>query len=364
MRSSRAYLIAEAGVNHNGSLDRALALIDAAVAAGADSVKFQTFKAEAVISRHAVKAEYQIQTTGAGETQLEMAKKLELDSEAHKILFEHCRKRSIQFLSTPFDLGSIDFLADHLDVPILKIPSGEVTNAPFLLKIARTGKPLIFSTGMSTLEEVRLALGVLAFGYTKPAGAKPSPEAFDSAYRSAEGQTVLSQRVTLLHCTTEYPAPFEDVNLRAMDTLKEAFNLKVGLSDHSRGIHVAIAAVARGAAVIEKHFTLDRNLPGPDHQASLEPEELAAMVRAIREVELSLGSGEKKPAASELKNLPIARRSLVAAKAIQAGEKFSEENLTIKRPGVGVSPMNYWKFIGKKSTRDYQPDELILDLED
>ena len=355
---NKTYIIAEAGVNHNGSLEMAKQLVDAAVEASADAVKFQTFKAEDTVSKDAPKAEYQTKTTGDAETQFEMIKRLELDEAAHKVLVEHCRRCGIQFLSTPFDLESVDLLANTLNLPRLKIPSGEITNAPLLLKAAQTGKPVILSTGMSTLGEVEMALAVLAFGYTCP-DQTPSVAAFKAAYFSEAGRQALKKQVVLLHCTTEYPASFSDVNLRAMDTLATAFGLPVGLSDHTPGIAIPVAAVARGAVVIEKHFTLDRNLPGPDHQASLEPGELKAMVRLIRQVEAGLGSPHKIPAASEIKNMSVARKSLVAARDIRQGELFTAENLTVKRPGTGISPLYYWKWLGKVAERAYQRDEVI-----
>jgi len=352
------FIIAEAGVNHNGSLELAKQMVDVAVAAGADAVKFQTFQAEKVVSCFAPKAEYQCRTTGAGESQLEMVRKLELSAEQHAELVEYCRQKGIQFLSTPFDQESVDLLACRFDLPLLKIPSGEITNGPLLLHIARTGKPVLLSTGMSALGEVETALGVLAFGYTRP-GEGPSLAAFQAAYASAEGQQALQQKVTLLHCTTEYPAPFTDVKLRAMDTLRAAFGLPVGYSDHTSGIAVPVAAVARGAVVIEKHFTLDRNLPGPDHRASLEPDELKQMVQAIRQVEQALGNGIKAPAPSEIKNMLVARRSLVANRAINKGEQFTSANLAVKRPGIGASPMLYWDYLGKRAVKNYLPDEQI-----
>ncbi|MHB1099938.1 MAG: N-acetylneuraminate synthase [Burkholderiales bacterium] len=353
-------IIAEAGVNHNGSLGRALELVDAAAEAGADVVKFQTFKSEAVVSRFAAKAEYQKKTTGGDESQLDMVRKLELDEPAHRTLVTHCAKRSIRFLSTPFDLGSVDFLVNQLDVAMLKIPSGEITNAPFLLEIAKTGKPVILSTGMSTLGEIEAALGVLAFGCLET-DAAPSLENFANAYGSAAGQALLKERVALLHCTTEYPAPFGDVNLRAMGTMRQAFGLPVGYSDHTNGIAIPVAAVALGATIIEKHFTLDRNLPGPDHKASLEPNELKLMVQSIREVELALGSSIKCPAASEIKNKAIARKSIVADVPIRKGESFTLSNLTTKRPGTGISPMHFWEMLGKSSPKNFSEDEAITD---
>ncbi len=351
-------IIAEAGVNHNGSLERALALVDAAAAAGADIVKFQTFRAEFEISRYAEKAEYQKRTTEAAESQLDMVKQLELGLVAHRIIAAHCRERGIRFLSTPFDEPSIDLLIDEMDVPLIKVSSGDIVSGQLLLKIARTGRPVILSTGMCTLGDIEGALGVLAFGYLEPQAA-PSRAGFEAAYLSAASHSTLDERVTLLHCTTEYPAPVAEVNLRAMATLRQAFGLPVGYSDHTEGITIPIAAVALGATVIEKHFTLDRNLPGPDHKASLEPAELAAMVAAIRQVEQALGNGIKIPSASELKNKLIARKSLVAARAIRTGEVFSKENLTAKRPGNGVSPMEYWNYLGKVAKRDYAEDETL-----
>ena len=357
MPGDHTYIIAEAGVNHNGSLAMARKLVEVAAAAGADAVKFQTFKADKLVSRAAIKAEYQTRGTDGAESQHEMIRKLELDEEAHELLAEHCRLCGIEFLSTPFDLESVELLAGQLDLAIIKIPSGDITNAPLILKIAQTGKPVILSTGMSTLGEVEDALGVLAFGYLGKSD--PSLTAFRAAYGSVQGQVLLQKMVTLLHCTTEYPAPREDVNLKVMDTLASAFGLPVGYSDHTDGIVVPIAAVARGAVVIEKHFTLDRNLPGPDHKASLEPTELTQMVAAIRLVEEALGSPRKHPAPSEVKNMSVARKSLVAACPIAAGELFTVENLAVKRPGAGVTPMHYWELLYKKVRRDFAADEAV-----
>jgi N-acetylneuraminate synthase len=356
--SAPVLIIAEAGVNHNGDMALARRLIDAAADAGADFVKFQTFRASSLTARTAPKAEYQKQLTGIAESQFEMIRKLELTEEHHHELREHCRLRGIRFLSTPFDAESLRMLVEKFDVPYIKMPSGELTNAPLLLEAARTSRPVILSTGMSTLEEVREALGVLAFGYL-PAATGPSVAAFAEAGRSAQGQALLREHVTLLHCTTEYPCPFGDVNLAALKTMRDAFGLPVGYSDHTPGISIPVAAVALGATLIEKHFTLDRGLPGPDHQASLEPEELKAMVRAIREVEPSLGDGVKQPAPSERKNIAIARKSLVAARAISRGEVFTLENLTAKRPAHGISPMRMWEWLGREAERDFAEDELI-----
>jgi len=354
------FIIAEAGVNHNGSLEMAMKLIDVAADAGADAVKFQTFKADKVISMLAPKAEYQKTTTDAAESQLDMVKKLELDIHAHRALIAHCRSRDVQFLSTPFDFDSIDLLTKTLDLPRIKIPSGEISNGPFLMKIAQTGKPVILSTGMSTLGEIETALGVLAFGYSGKQE-KPSIDGFQGALCSGAGRKALQDKVILLHCTTEYPAPFDEVNLRAMETMRAAFGLPVGLSDHTQGIAVTIAAAVLGAVVIEKHFTLDRDLPGPDHKASLEPDQLKEMVRAIRQVEAAMGTGQKVPTSSELKNRDIARKSLVAARLIHQGEAFTEENLTIKRPGNGMSPMLYWSLLSRKTQKFYDEDELIAE---
>lgn len=352
------FVIAEAGVNHNGSLDLAKQLIEIASQCGADAVKFQTFKTDQVISRHAPKATYQLEATGKDETQFDMVKKLELDFASYVELSKHSTKCGIQFLSTPFDLSSLDFLAYELDVPLIKLPSGEITNAPLLLKAAATLKPIILSTGMSTLAEVRTALGVLAYGYLGLKD-KPSIGSFVNAYSSREGQEVLKERIILLHATSAYPTPYEDVNLNAMDMLKEEFGLSVGLSDHTLGISVPAAAAAKGAVVVEKHFTIDNNLPGPDHKASLGPNELRAMVLSIRQVEQSLGQPDKLPTRSELENRIVARKSLVAARRIKVGEVFSEENLTAKRPGTGISPMHYWEWLGKLAQRTYKKDDII-----
>ncbi|PKM82392.1 MAG: N-acetylneuraminate synthase [Firmicutes bacterium HGW-Firmicutes-14] len=352
------YIIAEAGVNHNGSIEMAKQLIDVAVESGADAVKFQTFKAEMLVSKNAPKAQYQMEQTDESESQFEMLKKLELDQKSHELLVEHCNERGIQFLSTAFDIDSIDLLAQQMRLPRLKIPSGEITNAPLLLHAARTGKPIILSTGVSDLKEIELALGVLAFGYLRTKET-PAVEVFKEAYLSSEGKNVLKKHVVLLHCTTEYPAKFKDINLLAMKLMSNVFGLPVGYSDHTLGIAVSIAAAALGAVVVEKHFTLDRNLSGPDHAASLEPNELAAMIRSIRQVDDALGVREKKPTDSELKNLSVIRKSLVAQKRIKRGEVFTENNLTVKRPGYGISPFCYWEWLGKIADRDYEADEVI-----
>jgi N,N'-diacetyllegionaminate synthase len=329
---ARTFIIAEAGVNHNGSLDLAILLIDAAKASGADAVKFQTFRANLLATRTAHKAAYQDRTTAKEESQLEMLRRLELDGEAHKGLIKHCNEIGIQFLSSPFDLQSADLL-ETMNLPIFKVPSGEITNIPFLRHIARKGKPIILSTGMSTLGEVEEAVGVL-----QEAGAK---------------------ELTLLHCVTEYPAPYDEVNLRAMLTLRQAFGLPTGYSDHTPGIEIALAAVALGAEVIEKHFTLDRSLPGPDHAASLEPAELKQMVTAIRHVEDSLGTGIKRPAKCEVPNISVARKSVVAARALPAGHKLEEADMDIKRPGNGLAPKSLPSLVGRTLRAALDEDEII-----
>ncbi len=357
----RTYVIAEAGVNHNGSLDSALRLVDAAAEAGADAVKFQTFRAADLVTAGAPKAGYQRNVTGDGESQLEMIQHLEMDEAMHAALIERTAARGIEFLSTPFDFPSLCLLVDRFGLKTIKLSSGEITNAPYLLEVARRATNLIVSTGMSNLGEVEAALGAIAFGFIASPDAKPGSDAFEAAFASAEGQEAMRRRVVLLHCTTEYPAPFIEVNLRAVDTLATAFGLPVGYSDHTSGIHVAIAAAARGARVIEKHFTLDRNLPGPDHQASLEPMELAAMVRGIRDVETALGDGIKRPAPKELANRVSVRKVIVAAAPIAKGEVFSAANLTVKRAGMGCSPFRYWDLLGCLAERSYEKDEVIDD---
>ena len=328
----RTLIIAEAGVNHNGRLDLALKMVDEAKRAGADIVKFQTAIPERVISRYADKAEYQKETTGNEESQLEMCRRIHLKLSDYDIIKEYCEEVGIEFLSTPFDLESIDYL-EKLGMKLWKIPSGEITNLPYLIKIAKTGKPVIMSTGMAELKEVEEAVNIL-----KEGGAG---------------------EITLLHCTTEYPAPFDSVNLKAMNTLREKLGTKVGYSDHTTGIEVVVAAVSLGATVIEKHFTLNRNLEGPDHKASLEPEELEVMVNKIRIIEKALGDGIKRAAEAEKKNIAIARKSIVAAKDIKKGEILSEDNITTKRPGNGISPMQWFEVLGTEAIRDFGEDELI-----
>lgn len=327
------FIIAEAGDNHNGNFELALKLVDKAVEAKADCVKFQTFITENVISRFAEKAEYQKDNTGEEESQFDMVKRLELSFNQFREIQKYCKTKNIMFLSTPFDLDSIDFLQE-IDIPFWKIPSGEITNLPYLIKIAETGKNVILSTGMCTMEEIAAALKVL-----RDHGAG---------------------KITLLHCNTEYPTPYEDVNLNAMKTLREVFGVEVGYSDHTQGVEVAIAAAASGAAVIEKHFTLDKNMEGPDHKASLEPNELKNMVSAIRNIELAMGESRKFPTKSEVKNIEIARKSIVARCRIKKGETLTEQNLSVKRPGNGISPMEWFAVLGKKAIQDFDEDDQIV----
>jgi len=354
------YVIAEAGVNHNGDMDLARRLIDAAADAGADAVKFQTFSADALASENAPKAAYQNVTTDAAESQLDMLRKLEISHDDHFHLMAHAEQRGIDFLSSPFDEDSIRFLAETLKLKTLKIPSGEITNAPFLLKAGRSGCDIILSTGMSMLDDVAGALDVLAFAMSgEQNDATPSRQAFAAARASVAGQAALTGRVTLLQCTSQYPTPAAGINLRAMATLAETFSLPVGFSDHSEGIAVAIAAAALGAVVIEKHFTMDRTLPGPDHKASLEPGELKDMMAGIRAAAAALGDGDKTPRACELETRAIARKSLVATRPIKAGETLGPDNIGIKRPGTGISPMSFWDYCGTPAGRDYDTDDLI-----
>lgn len=350
-------IIAEAGVNHNGSLATARALIDAAAEAGADLVKFQSFQADALVTAKADKADYQRENTGSGGSQAEMLRALEIDAVGHHALAEHCRARGIGFFSTAFDFASLELLA-AMELPFVKVPSGDISFGPMLLRMARLGKPVLLSTGMSDLADIEAALAVLAFGFTRdgePAGRSD----LEAAYASEEGKAALQRQVTILHCVTEYPCPPEDVNLRAMDAIAEAFGLAVGYSDHSLGIAVPIAAVARGARVIEKHLTLDRTMPGPDHAASLEPDEFKAMVAGIRAVERALGVREKRPNEAEMSNRTVARRSLVAARPIRRGETITAEMIACKRPAVGLSPLGYWDLLGRQAGRDYAADEAL-----
>ncbi|MCR4617420.1 MAG: N-acetylneuraminate synthase [Lachnospiraceae bacterium] len=325
-------IIAEAGVNHNGRLDLALKLVDAAAEAGADYVKFQTFKSNKLTVKEAPKAEYQKQTTDSAETQQDMLKRLELTDEMHRTIKNHCDKKGIKFLSTPFDTDSLEYLVE-LGVDCIKLSSGDITNYELLRAVGKTGKDVILSTGMSTMEDVEDAFKVLKrFG---------------------------TQRIILLHCNTQYPTPFSDVNLRAMLSLKEKFGCDVGYSDHTLGTEVPVAAVAMGASVIEKHFTLDKTMDGPDHKASLEPGELKSMVSQIRNIEMALGTGDKTPSDSEKGNMKVARKSIVAKCDISEGECFTEENITAKRPGSGISPMKWDNLIGKSAKKSYKEDDII-----
>lgn len=350
-------VIAEAGVNHNGSLERAIEMVDVAADIGVDVVKFQTFNAEALVTRSAPKADYQKETTEESETQLDMLRALELDAHAHRTLIQRCAEKGVQFLSTPFDLGSLDLLANELNVATLKVGSGELTNAPLLHACATAGCDLILSTGMATLDEVQTMLGVVAHGYLGPD--RPSEKAFKDAFESEAGRAVLKSRVKLLHCTSSYPTPDGDVNLRAIETLRAKFDLPVGFSDHSDGIVHAIASVAMGACIIEKHYTLDKDLPGPDHKASATAKELSDLVDGIRRVSAGLGDGCKEPQPAEISNMAIGRKSLVASTPINAGDVFTTENLTVKRPGTGMRPELYWSLLGTHAARAYAPDDMI-----
>lgn len=328
----RVFVIAEAGDNHNGDVNLAYKLIDSAVDAGADCVKFQTFITEEIISKYAEMAEYQKKNVGSDESQFEMVKKLELSFANFRNLKAYCDKKGIMFLSTPFDLQSIEFL-ESIGISLWKIPSGEITNLPYLIKIAKTKKDIILSTGMANMEEISIALNVLR--------------------KNGAG------KITVLHCTTEYPAPLSEVNLTAMNTIRDQFEVEVGYSDHTAGILIPIAAVAMGASIIEKHFTLDKNMPGPDHKASLEPAELKMMVDNIRKLELAMGDGIKQATPSEKNNISIARKSIVARRDIHKGETLDENNLAVKRPGTGISPMKWFDVIGLEAKRNFKKDELI-----
>jgi N-acetylneuraminate synthase len=351
-------IIAEAGVNHNGEIDLAYKLIDAAVNAGADIVKFQTFKAEHLVTKEARQCQYQTINTEIEESQYDMLKRLELPYEQHAPLLAYCKSKGVEFLSTAFDQQSLDFLVNDIGLTRLKIPSGEITNGPFLLAHAKTNVDVILSTGMSTLADIELALAVLAFGYTKP-DEECSLLACQRAYASKEGQQALQDKVTLLHCTSDYPAKLGDINLKAMNTMADAFGLSVGYSDHSEGIAVPLAAVARGAAIIEKHFTLSKALPGPDHKASLEPNELEEMVKGIRMVESALGSSVKSFTESEVGNRQIVRKNLVTTRAVKAGECWQPDMITAKRSGTGRSPMEYWSLLGKRVNQDFDKEQEI-----
>ena len=349
------FIIAEAGVNHNGSVSLARDLVDVAVASGADAVKFQTFDPAAMTTQSAPKADYQKKNTGSVESQREMLNRLVLEKTTYRELKRYAEKSGLHFLSTAFDSKSLNFLSEDLDLKILKIASGEITNGPLLLEFALTNAQLILSTGMSSEHEVRDALAVLAFGYVGEG--LPTPSSFSAAMDSDEGQTALREKLTLLHCTTQYPAPYDGVNLRAINTLKEEFQVRVGYSDHTLGTVVAPSAVASGARVIEKHITLDKALDGPDHLASLEPNEFKEMVEAIRLVESALGDGRKMPHPCEIENRAVARKSLVATRDISRGSELQASDLTAKRARFGISPMEFWSLVGTQAKKDFEFDE-------
>lgn len=355
------HVIAEAGVNHNGKLELAMELIDVAAQAGADSVKFQTFRADALASESAPKANYQIRETGSEQSQQEMLKSLELDEAAHRKLLAHCNHRGVQFLSSPFDHESLRFLAQGLGLGTIKLGSGELTNGPLILAAANLASHLIISTGMATIGEVEDALAVVAYADANPGQVPNSLQAVKDALAGGQAMAGLRDRVTLLHCTTEYPAPPESTNLHAMTTLSRAFGLPVGYSDHTFGSAITLAAVALGATTIEKHFTLDRGMDGPDHAASLEPSELTDLVNDIRRITAAAGSGVKQPAACELSNRIVARKTMVASTSVPKGAQFEATSIAIKRHGAGLSPMHYWDVLGRHANRDYAVNDVIVD---
>ena len=358
MMRERIYIIAEAGVNHNGSFKRALQMIAAAADAGADAVKFQTFKAEQLVTKTALKAAYQMVSGDIRESQYDMLKKLELKNEYYPLLVKFAHRHNIDFISSPFDFESFRVLTMDLKLPVIKLPSGEITNGPLLLEAGRSRKKIILSTGMSNLEEINAALGVLAFGYIYP-DKIPVRGDILKAYHSQMGRRYLRGNVTLLHCTSEYPAPFDEVNLNAIGQLRSQFGLNVGLSDHSMGIVVPIAAVSLGITVLEKHFTISRKLRGPDHKASLTPMELKIMVTSIRQAEKAMGRPLKNITTSEKINIRVVRKSIFAANPIKKGERFTQNNISIKRPGGGLSPFKYWSILNKKAKRDFNTDDKI-----
>ncbi len=354
----KTFIIAEAGVNHNGSLKMAKELVMVAKEAGADAVKFQTFKAENLVTKQAQQATYQVENLKEETSQFAMLKKLELTFEEFVELQSFCKTEQIEFLSTPFDFESVDFLLEDIAIATAKIPSGELTNAPFIHYIASKQKPIILSTGMATVEEIHEALAFISYGLVK----SKEPVTIENVYNfyaTEEAKEALKKYVTILHCTTQYPAPMDSINLKAMIEMERIFQLPIGLSDHSEGIHIPLAAVGMGATVIEKHFTLDKTLEGPDHVASLNPDELKSMITGIREIEQALGDGIKSPTPIELQNRIPVRKSLVAKKPIQAGEVISVNNLTVKRPGDGMQPSKYWSLIGEIASKSYEEDDLI-----
>lgn len=358
MTKDRVYVIAEAGVNHNGDPEMALELVDVAAMAGADAIKLQTFVPELVISPTAQKASYQMETTGSAGSQLDMVKQLRLDEDAHRQIQKRCAERNIDFLSTPFDLKSLQFLIVGLKISTIKLSSGDITYGPLLYAAALQAEYLIISTGLCSLQDITEAMDLVAFAITNAAPPK-NRKAIAGARQNPEAAALLRKKVTLLHCVSEYPAPADELNLKAMDTLAETFGVAVGFSDHSLGITAPIAAAARGACIVEKHFTLDRTLPGPDHRASLEPEELTEMVRSIRFVEQALGDGVKQPSASELQNLQVVRRSLTATRDISAGEPMTDEAMVAVRPSGGRSPMDYWDILNSPAPQAYRKGEPL-----
>ena len=351
------FIVAEVGVNHNGSLKIAKKLIDAAKSSGANAVKFQTFHSETLVTKKASKASYQKKRTLKNESQYQMLKKLELSKEKHKELLKYCKKKRIEFMSTAFDINSLEFLSNELNLKKYKISSSEITNTPLLIEFARKKRHIILSTGMSNIKEIELALGAIAFGFLKLS--KPGKEKFIQAYQSKEGKKFLNKYVSLLHCTSDYPAKINNLNLNCIKTLKNKFRLNVGYSDHSLGTIASLIAVAMGATIIEKHITLDKNLPGPDHSASLDIEEFRDLVKQIKIVEKIKGSYEKKPTKNELKIKKLVRKSIHASKKIKKGDLFSKNNITTKRPGNGLDPSKIWDFMGRESSKDFNKDEKI-----
>jgi len=353
----KTFIIAEAGVNHNGDVNKALEMVNLAASAGADAIKFQTFNSESLTTVSAPKAKYQQENTPQDENQRDMLRRLELPKESYFEITKRCKEKKIKFMSTAFDSDSLSFLVNDLKVDLLKIPSGEITNGPFILEHARTGLDIILSTGMSNIQEIQHALSTIAFGYLSKE--EPQKDDFFQAINSSPGRKIINEKVILLHCTSQYPALNEDINLRAIQTLIDTFNVRVGYSDHSLGTLISSNAISLGAVLIEKHFTLDKDFPGPDHKASLDPIELRDLVTVIRRTEELLGDGVKIPMKSEKENLIISRKSIVARSNIKKGDIFSKDNLTFKRPANGMSPMKFWTLIGRKSKRDYLRDDLI-----
>ncbi len=357
----KTLIIAEAGVNHNGSEELAFQLVDKAISSGVDIVKFQTFVTKNLVTKNAKQANYQQENIGKEQSQYQMLKKLELSFDSHKAIKDYCDSQGVEYLSTAFDSESLAFLVNHLKLERLKIPSGELTNTPFVLEHALTGCDIILSTGMANLEEIEFALSVIAFGYLNQySNIQPTNEGFKKAYTSEAGQQCLKAKVVVLHCTTEYPAPIDEVNLNAMTLMHKRFNLPIGYSDHTVGITIPIAAVAKGAVVIEKHFTLSNDMEGPDHKASIEPDELAQMVKGIRCVEVALGVFDKQPTKSEIKNRDVARKSIIARHNIKKGQQLTTENLVILRPGTGISPTMYYDILGNTAHKDFNAGELIV----